>query len=179
VFATCFMSGAMNLMYQVKRDHGTVEGMGICIMKDHQKAAITDWHKLLQSREEQIKNLVLELRFASGDGLQCLLVRDINILEIKKPIVVAWVFILTIRAPVCYGKSVQPWLWHFVSDAMRVGNDNGWDKRGFVTSSMRLIECALFLEKMLLTLFEMQACGTEVMAEPENDWIRQLMMHGA
>ena len=138
------------------------------------QAALDDWHKLLQKHEAPIRNLVIELRSASSRGILCLLTRDKEILKLKEPLIVAWVFLLTIRAPICRGHVAHPWLARFVAEAMKTGESEGWEDRGFVVCSARLIEAVMLLEKLLLTLFEMQASG--VMSDAENWWVRELLM---
>ena len=147
--------------------------------KDLEKFVLFEWLQLLETQGGPIRNTVLLLRRSCGDGLQFLLTRDSRVLETKESIIFAWVLILNLRPPACKGKPVHPWLNDFVNEAMGVGEMAGWEARGFTTSATKLIACSMLLEKILLTLFQMQSHGThEAMSGQYNCWIRELLMFG-
>jgi hypothetical protein len=146
--------------------------------KEREKAAVADWLILLHKNETTIRNFVLELRRSSGEGIQSLMAGETKVLAMREAILVAWMLILQMRAPVAFGKPAHPWLGDYVGRALLVGDSEGWEARGFVTCAARLIACSMLMEKILLTLFEM-AGDFDSMMRPEVEWVRTLLMFGA
>ena len=131
-----------------------------------------EWLQVLQANQDSIKQMVLSLRKESAAALGCLLLRDEGVLILQNTLKVAWPFLQTLRPD--DSAAPHPLLVAMVTAALNVGKYGGWEKRGYLTTAMQVITASLFVEKILLSLYELQAWNspTELAA---NWWLQELL----
>lgn len=132
----------------------------------------SEWLQVLQANEANIKSMILSLRKESAAALGCLLLKDEGVLHLQNTLKVAWPFLQTLRPD--DSAAPHPLLVATVKAALNVGQYGGWEQRGYQTTSMQLITAALLLEKLLLSLFEIQSWNS-IPELASNWWLQQML----
>jgi hypothetical protein len=141
-------------------------------MNQREKILFTNWLEILHENRDSLKQMTLVLRRESAEALQRILLQDKGVLRLKEPVQTAW----------CFLKSLSPSetshphqvLVQVVNSALAVGEYDGWEQRGYQTTSLQLITASLFIEKILLSLYEAQSWNSTT--ELASNWWLQKML---
>jgi hypothetical protein len=141
-------------------------------MNQKEKILYTNWLEILNENRDSLKQMTLVLRRESAEALQCILLQDKEVLRLKEPVHTAWCFLKSLSP----SETSQPHqvLAQVVTSALAVGEYEGWEQRGYQTTSLQLITASLFIEKVLLSLYEAQAWNSPAELA-SNWWLRMIL----
>jgi len=131
----------------------------------------SEWLQVLQANEANIKSMILSLRKESAAALDACCSRRGGV---APPEHVEGRLAVPPNLAPDDSAAPHPLLVATVKAALNVGQYGGWEQRGYQTTSMQLITAALLLEKLLLSLFEIQSWNS-IPELASNWWLQQML----